>query len=71
MDQWELVLLKAQQYIGMPVLDPMMNIGSAGDDGEEKEGEEGEEEELPDDLLTAAEYKVSTIYRSVCCLIPS
>ena len=56
MDQWELILLKAQQYIGMPVLDPTTNIGSA----EETEEEYGEEEDLlPDNLLTDAEYKAS------------
>ena len=49
MDQWELVLLKAQQYIGMPVLD------QPADDDKESNGDST----LDDDLLTEAECAVS------------
>ena len=60
MDQWELVLLKAQQYIGMPVLE--LDDADATCDGEVGLVRDGggapAEEEDDDDLLTEAECAV-------------
>ena len=67
MDQWELVLLKAQQYIGLPEF-CALTLESDGT-STALDPNEGEGEELPDHLLTEAEYEVNARWTTADCYV--
>ena len=63
MDQWELVLLKAQQYLGLPDVGSICHDEAKGSMDPSQppiDPSSGPLEELPDEILTEAEYEVRT-----------